>query len=104
MAQFDAHSGKLVIQDVNIDRITAWTDGILYFNDSPMKEVLIQLERKYNITIDVKNPEIYNSVFTATIKNETLEEIFKTIEYSCSISCKIIRGEERDVKTKVIIQ
>lgn len=104
MAQFDTHSEKVVIYEANIDRITAWTDGILYFNDTQMKDVLIQLERKYNITIDVKNRNIYNSVFTATIKNETLEEIFKSIEYSCSIRCKIIKGEERDVKTKIVIQ
>ncbi|MDP3914602.1 MAG: FecR domain-containing protein [Bacteroidota bacterium] len=103
MAQYDIHSEKVVVNEVNVGRITAWTDGILYFNDIPMKEVLIQLERKYNIDIEVKNPKIYKSVFTATIKNETLEEIFRSIGYSCSVRCRIVRGEERDVKTKVII-
>lgn len=103
MAQFDIHSGKVVVHKVNVDRITAWTDGILYFNDSPMEKVLTQLERKYNIDIEVKNPKIFKSLFTATIKNETLEEIFRSIEYSCSVHCKIVRGEERDTKTKVII-
>jgi transmembrane sensor len=104
IAQFDSHSEKVVIHKANIEGITSWTNGILYFNDSPMKEVLGQLERKYNIIIEVKNPLIYNSVFTATIKNETLEEIFKSIEYSCSIRYKIIRGEESNVVTKVMIQ
>lgn len=103
MAQYDIHSKKVAVKKVNVERITAWTDGILYFNDSPMKEVLIQLERKYNIDIEVKNSKIYNSVFTATIKNETLEEIFRSIGYSCSVRYRIVRGEERDVKTKVII-
>jgi ferric-dicitrate binding protein FerR (iron transport regulator) len=103
MAQYDIHSKKVFVKKVNVGRITAWTDGILYFNDSPMKEVLIQLERKYNIDIEVKNSKIYNSVFTATIKNETLEEIFRSIGYSCSVRYRIVRGEERDVKTKVII-
>ncbi len=104
MAKFNSHSKKVVISEVNVERLTAWTDGILYFNDSPMKEVLIKLERKYNIDIEVLNPQINQSVFTATIKNETLEEIFKSIEYSCSVHCKIIRGVERDAKTKVIIR
>ncbi|MEO5997842.1 MAG: FecR domain-containing protein [Chitinophagaceae bacterium] len=104
MAQFNNNSEKVVIHEVNMDRITAWTDGILYFNDSPMKEVLVKLERKYNIDIEVKNTKIYKSVFTATIKNETLEEIFKSIDYSCSVDCRIIRGVVRDVKTKVIIR
>lgn len=103
MAQYDIHSEKVVVNEANVGRITAWTDGILYFNDSPMKEVLIQLERKYNIIIEVKNPKIYNSVFTATIKNETLEEIFRSIGYSCSVRYRIVRGEERGVKTKITI-
>lgn len=103
MAQFDSHSEKVLIHEANIDRITSWTDGILYFSDSPMKEVFIQLERKYNIDIEVTNYKIYQSVFTATIKNETLEEIFRSIAFSCSVRCQIIRGVDRDVKTKVII-
>jgi ferric-dicitrate binding protein FerR (iron transport regulator) len=104
MAQFNNYSEKVVIYKVNMDRITAWTDGILYFNDSPMKEVLIRLERKYNIDIEVKNSKIYESVFTATIKNETLDEIFRSIDYSCSVSSSIIRGIAKDAKTKVIVR
>ena len=104
MAQFNNYSEKVIIHEVNMERVTAWTDGILYFNDSPMKDVLIKLERKYNIDIEVKNPKIYKSVFTATIKNETLDEIFRSIDYSCSVSCRITRGVARDVKTKVIIR
>lgn len=103
MAQYNTHSGKVVINKVNVGRFTAWKDGILYFNDSPMKEVFTQLERKYNIVIEVKNPKIYNSIFTATIKNDSLEEIFRSIEYSCSVRCKIVRGEKKDEKIKVII-
>lgn len=103
MAQYDIHSEQVVVNVVNVDRITAWTDGILYFKDSPMRDVLTQLERIYNIDIVVKDPKIYKSVFTATIKNETIEEIFRSIEYSCSVQCKIVRGEERNVKTKVVI-
>ena len=99
VAQYNIHSGKVVIKKSNSSHFTAWTDGILYFNDSPMKEVFAQLERKYNIDIEVNNTKIYSSVFTATIKNESLEDIFKSIGYSCSVRYKIVRGE----KTKVII-
>jgi len=100
LAQFNIYSKKVAVKKVNIDRVSAWTQGILYFNDSPMEEVLSKLERRFDIDIDVRNRKIYNSVFTGTIKNEPLEEIVKSIEYSCSVNLRIVRG----VKTKVIIR
>ncbi|HEY3369909.1 MAG TPA: FecR domain-containing protein [Prolixibacteraceae bacterium] len=103
MAQYDVQSSNVVVNDVDIEQVMAWKDGVLYFKGSPMKEVLMKLERKYNIDIDVKNPSVYKSVFTATIKNETLDEVFKSIEYACSIHCKIIRSSDQSIKTKVEI-
>jgi ferric-dicitrate binding protein FerR (iron transport regulator) len=103
MAQYDVHTNNVVIKEVNIDQVTGWKEGILSFKDSPMKEVILQLERKYNVEIEVKNPIIYQSVFTATIKNETLDEVIRSIEYACSIHCNIIRSGDKSVKTKVEI-
>jgi len=103
MALYDLHTRDVVIKEVSIDKITAWKDGILYFKDSSMKEVLKKLERKYNIDIVVKNPSVYMSVFTATIKNETLDEVIKSIEFACSIHCTIVRSSNKSVKTKVEI-
>jgi len=103
MAQFDKHTEKIVINKVNIGRVIAWTDGIIYFNNSPMREVLIHLERKYNIEIKVNNHKIFQSVFTAKIKNQNIEEIFKSIDYSCSVNSRIIKSDEEGVKTKVFI-
>lgn len=104
MAQYDIQTSNIITRKVNIDQVISWKDGILYFKDSPMKEVFMILERKYNIDIVVKNPSVYKSVFTATIKNETvLEEVFKSIEYACSVHCTIIRCSDKSVKTKVEI-
>ena len=96
LAQFNRRSGEMMIHDADINRITAWRDGILYFSDSPMKEVLIKLKRKYDIDIEVKNQKIYNSVFTATIKNETLEEI-SSRSSTPALSPAISFGEQNEI-------
>ena len=103
MAQFDKQTEKVVINKVNISRVIAWTDGILYFENSPMKEVFIRLEREYNIEIHVNNPKIFKSVFTAKIKNENIDEIFKSIDYSCSVNSRIIKSDDEGVKTKIFV-
>lgn len=103
MAQFDLSSGKIALKKVNPQEFISWKDGILIFRDEPMAEVIPQLQRRYNIDIVVNNPRIFKSVFTATIKDETLEEIFKSIGFACSVHYQIIKGSNLDSKTKVIL-
>jgi ferric-dicitrate binding protein FerR (iron transport regulator) len=103
MAQYDTLSGNISLKKVNPERFTSWKDGILIFRDDPMSEVITKLQRKYDIDIVVEQPDVYKSVFTATIKNETLEEIFKSISYACSVKHRIIRGENLNTRTKIIL-
>lgn len=103
MAQYDKFSENVSLKKVNLQKFTSWKDGVLIFRDDPMYEVIAKLKRRYDINIEVGQPDIYKSVFTATIKNETLEEIFKSIGFSCSVRYKIIRGENLNTRTKVIL-
>ncbi len=103
MARYDALSGNVSLKKVNPEEFISWKEGILIFRDDPMDEVLAKLERRYDIDIKVNQPDIYKSVFTATIKNETLEEIFKSIGYSCSLRYKIIKGGNLNTRIKIIL-
>lgn len=102
MAQYNKLSGNMSREEVNVEKFTSWKDGTLIFRDDPMTEVIPQLQRRYNINIEVGDPDIYNSVFTATIRNETLEEIFRSISYACSVNYQIINDDLND-KTKIIL-
>jgi transmembrane sensor len=102
-ARYNRLSEKVSLEKVKLDKFTLWKDGILIFKDDPMSEVISKLKRHFDVDIVVEKPEIYKSVFTATIKNETLEETFRAIGFSCSIQYKIIRGENLNTKTRVIL-
>ena len=103
MGLFDPSTGKVSLGKVNLHKFISWKDGILVFRDDPMTEVIPMLQRRYDINIEVKQPKIFNSVFTATIKDETLEEIFQSIGFACSVHYKIIRGNNLNSKTRVIL-
>lgn len=103
MAQFNLLSGNLSSGKVKTENFTSWKEGLLIFRDEPMAEVIPKLKRRYNIDIEVSQPEIYKSLFTATIKNETLEEIFKSISFACSVRYKIIRSENLNDRTTVVL-
>lgn len=104
MARYELLSGKVSLEEVNLKKFTSWKEGILIFRDEPMAEVIPRLERRYNIDIEVAQADIYQSVFTATIKNETLDEIFKSISFACSIHYTIIPGDTLSDKTRIVLK
>jgi ferric-dicitrate binding protein FerR (iron transport regulator) len=103
MVRYDPVSGGLLRENVDPGLFTSWKKGILIFRNDPMTEVISKLQRKYDVDIEVRQPEIYSSIFTATIKNETLEEIIKSISYACSVHYRIIKSNDLTTKTKVIL-
>lgn len=103
MAEYNKQSGNMSRSKPDPGKFISWKEGILVFRDDPMEEVIPKLQRRYNIEIDVASPAIYQSVFTATLKNETLEEVFKSISFACSVHYQILKGEDLNTKTKVLL-
>ncbi|MGV8133682.1 MAG: FecR family protein [Mangrovibacterium sp.] len=94
-------SDDVAIREVELDRYVKWKDGILIFRKDPMSEVVPVLQRKYNIDLEMAIPNLDNYLFTATITDEPLSEIIKSIAFTCRANFKIIK--DADKKTKVII-
>ncbi|MGQ8338273.1 FecR family protein [Sunxiuqinia sp. A32] len=103
-AEYDKTTGKVLLEKTADSSVTLWKDGVLVFKDGEMSEVLSRLKRKYNIDIEVLDADVYNSVFNATIKNESLDEIFGLIAYACSIDYKIEKPTDTARKKKVILE
>ncbi len=103
-AEFDSDSKHLSVNHVDTYRFTSWKDGVVIFKNDPMDKVLEKLERRYNIEIEVKDPEIRKLIFNATIINETVVEIFDLIKFTCSVDYQIIRSKDPEVPEKVILK
>lgn len=82
LVTYDKNKPEFYIADVKVDKYTSWIDGILQFHNDPLEEVLKKLGRWYNITIEVNNPDVSNFPFTATIKNENLEQVVELLRFS----------------------
>ena len=82
---------------------SSWKDGKLIFRNESMKNVVEKLRRWYNINIEVTDAEVYNSIFSGTIRNESYEEIFRYIEIVCDVKCKFIHNYEKEAKPEIII-
>ena len=94
---------KVSVNQINSKEYPTWKEGLLVFKNENMDLVFKQLERWYNINIDVKDEQVKKLVFNATIINENVEEIFELIRYSCGINYKIVPSRNPDIPVKVII-
>ena len=85
-----------------------WTQGKLIFRNDKIKDVARRLGNWYNADIIVKDESINDYIFTATFRNETLEEALKLLSYSSPITYQIISERSPDDsgmnKKRIIIE
>jgi transmembrane sensor len=94
---------KLKVSSVDASVYSSWKDGKIIFRNSPMKNVVEQLRRWYNVDIEIADPEVYNSVYTGTIKNESYEEIFRLIGIACHVDCRVEHHYGKEAKPQITI-
>lgn len=69
-------------QGVSLNHIK-WKDGFIVFQKAPFKEGIMELERWYGVTIEVKNlPANEEPTFTAHIENDNLANVLETLGYA----------------------
>jgi ferric-dicitrate binding protein FerR (iron transport regulator) len=99
---------KYKLQNTDGRKYLAWIDGKLVFKNDNTNDVAERLGRWYNAEI-IFDDKLSQSgyVFTATFKQESLEEALKLLSYSTPIRYKIIQGNQLNdssfSKRKVII-
>ncbi len=78
-----------VKQAANVYNNTAWKDGFLVFDDTPMTEVIRKMERWYGVSIDIKDPKIEAYHFTANFSSESLDRVLELIKSSSFVDYTI---------------
>jgi ferric-dicitrate binding protein FerR (iron transport regulator) len=94
-ASLDNTNNKLTIGKVDIDKYTAWKEGKLIFKDDRMDEVVRKLNRWFNVDIILKSPELNEYVYTATYRDETLNQILELLTISAPIRYFISERERQ---------
>ncbi|MBC9798388.1 FecR family protein [Sinomicrobium weinanense] len=68
-------------EKVDIELYTSWTKGELVFRETPFEESLVKLERKYNVTIENRNPGLARKKLNArfSVDVESISDVLKSI-------------------------
>lgn len=73
-------TNSIIIENADLDKVMAWKNGRFEFEDSELPEIMRQLSRWYDVTIDYRlttNPGKFGGGIS---KDQTLDEVLKLIE------------------------
>ena len=87
---FDKSTKNIAIKKVNTDSFTSWKDNKLIFVNTSLKDLVVLLERKYGVDIEVKHVAIHDYHFDGTFKDETIIEILDILKRALPINYKIV--------------
>ncbi len=87
---YDKKEKTSIIRKVNTKQYTAWKDNKFIFINMSLKELIIILERKYGVDIEVENNAILKYHYYGTIKNETIIEILEILKKTLPVNYKIV--------------
>lgn len=79
---------KFKIKDVKTGLFTSWKDGKLIFINEPFQKVARQLERWYNVKIEIHGEKLKNLGYTGNIEMETFSEVLDLINVTTPIKYK----------------
>lgn len=79
---------------VDVNKYLAWMKNEIYFENTPLQEVISQLERWYDVTVILKNESAKNDTLTINIRNKSHKENFDFLAlvtgYDVSYQGKVI--------------
>lgn len=77
---------RFKIKEDNTKLTTRWKDDVFDFDKISFRELIIRLERWYDVKIEVKNPELNKIIYSGVFKNEeTIWQVLQTFELTLPI-------------------
>ncbi len=80
-------------ESIDLNYEMAWKMGTIIFKDEPLKVVIAQLERWYNVEIETYHGFPVNLNFNGTFNNENLESIISGISYALDCKYNLEKGK-----------
>jgi ferric-dicitrate binding protein FerR (iron transport regulator) len=85
LARVDSAGVLDVRRGVNVDRYMAWTEGRLVFDDTPLREVIPELERWYDLDITITDASLGDRRFVATLREGAATSALELLAISLNL-------------------
>lgn len=85
---YNKENGEMTKRKDNAEKVTSWIQGGLYFNNTPIQSIVLELERMYGCKIELDSNCVFDETLFGEHDNQSLEAVLKSIEYSTGIKNK----------------
>lgn len=83
---------------------TAWKEGKIIFKDTPLKEALRLLEKRFNVKFIIRNDKWSDSSFTGTFVEQRLERILEYFKISSKVRWRYLENPDiQDERSEIEI-
>lgn len=93
-AVFYKPDNTLEVSTIRPESTTSWITGKFMFRDSPLEEIMQELQRAFHVKIYIEDEELARQTFNADFTaKETLDEILSILQISARYKIEKQRGE-----------
>lgn len=91
-----ASTHKATISSAELDVVTSWKEGLLIFRNTPLKDVLHMLSKRYGVVFHVRNKNVYSNSFTGTMSRQRLERVLEMLSLSSNMHFRHITNNNNN--------
>jgi transmembrane sensor len=85
IGQIDPQGQVTAVRDADVAGALAWTDGRLVFRDAPLRDVIAELGRWYNLDLQVHDSSVAARRLTASFSDESVPLVLERIALSLDL-------------------
>jgi ferric-dicitrate binding protein FerR (iron transport regulator) len=87
-AVFDRNASRINISQLNSLNELSWQAGGLEFVNTPLNQVIKDIERYYQVQIDMQNPAMSDCPHSAPLTNQPIDKVLSTIALTHGFNIK----------------
>lgn len=84
---YDTATSAINLANLSPDLIGAWRKGILYFRNTTLQEMAVQLEHYYNIQIHFEEEALAKERITTVLRRRSLSDALQVLSMTAGVHC-----------------
>lgn len=101
---YDSSSSQIELTETSGESETAWKDGKIVFQATPLPDALRMLEKRFNVTFVLSNDRLREEAFTGSFSHQRLERILEIFKISSNIKWRYLDTQDAvNEKTRIEI-
>jgi ferric-dicitrate binding protein FerR (iron transport regulator) len=80
---------KAITENINVEPVISWKENKWIFEKQSLRQIAVDLERKFDVQISFKSERLKNFRFTGTIIAEPIEQVLEVMSLSAPISFSV---------------